>query len=143
MAFADSQANAQILYGESEGQVQVVGTVTKGDCLGYSSGWKRALATAATQIAYRCIAAEDGVDGQTIRVYFGNCLIGGARFSGGTANGALYVAEGTSNGMFTQTAPSTYTSVGVADITIRVGTMITPTLALIVPTTYDTIALAP
>jgi hypothetical protein len=55
----------------------------------------------------RCVAGEDGVSGQTITVYFGRCVIGGARFSGATAAGEVYVAEGSDNGKYTQTAPST------------------------------------
>ena len=107
MAFADGQSNAVIYYGESEARVVLVGTVTRGDAVGYSSGWKRALATVAGVVQMRCTAAEDGVSGDTVRVYFGKCIVGGARYSGATAGGAVYVAEGTSNGMYTQALPDT------------------------------------
>ncbi len=140
MAFADAQASGTILYGDSEAQVILAGAVTRGDCLGYSSGWKRALATTAAVIAYRCVAGEDGVTGQSIKVYFGNVLIGGSRFSGGTANGALYVAESTDSGKYTQTAPSTVGIHPLGDLNVAVGVMITPTIAMIAPTTQDTIA---
>jgi hypothetical protein len=130
MAFADAQANAVVIPVSDDGisTVTITGTVTKGDALGFSSGWKRALATAGGVIQMRCVALEDGVDGQRVAVCFGECYIRGGRFSGGTANGALYVAEGTSNGMYTQTIPSTS-----ADATTRVGTMLTATDALITP----------
>jgi hypothetical protein len=118
MAFADAQTGALIISGESPTSIKIVGSVSKGDAVGFSSGWKRALATAGGVVQMRCVAAEDGVDDQTIIAYFGDCIIDGDRFSGATANGAVYVAEGTSNGMYTQTAPSTATDsnkiVGVA-----------------------------
>jgi len=134
LAFSDSQSGGTILYGESPASIIISGTVSKGDALGYSGGWVRALATVATAIALRCVAAEDGVSGQTIVAYFGKCIIGG-RFSGATANGAVYVAEGTSNGMYTQTVPST-----TGDITVRVGTALNATELAIYPTTCDSIA---
>lgn len=128
MAFADAQDNAVIYYSESLAKVTLAGTVTKGDAVGFSSGWQRALATTASNVHMRCVALEDGVSGQTVEVAFGVCLIGGARFSGGTANGALYVAEGTDSGKYTTTIPS-----DTGDSTTRVGTMISTTLALITP----------
>ncbi len=107
MAFADAQSGAVIHHGESPAPILLAGAVTKGDAVGYSGGWKRALATAGGVIQMRCVAAEDGDIGQTIIAYFGDVDIGGSRFSGATVGGAVYVAEGTSNGMYTQTAPST------------------------------------
>lgn len=107
MAFADAQDNCVIKYGEDSAVIALVGTVTKGDILGFSSGWKRALATTGSVVQARCVAGEDGVDDQKITAYFGTCILEGERFSGATAGGALYVAEGTSNGQYTQTAPST------------------------------------
>ena len=127
----DAQSGAVIYYGESESRVTLVGTVAKGDSVGFSSGWQRALATTGGVIQLRCVAAEDGVAGQSIKVFFGVCLVGGTRFSGGTANGALYVAEGTSAGMYTQTIPT-----HSGDATTRVGTMISTVLALITPNYY-------
>jgi len=107
MAFADGQTSATIFYGESPASIKLAGTVVKGDAIGYSGGWKRALATVGTAIQMRCVAGEDGVSGQTITAYFGFCIVGGDRFSGGTAGSSVYVAESTSNGMYTETAPST------------------------------------
>ena len=129
MSFSDSQANAVVVpIGDGISSVTLAGTVVKGDAVGFSGGWQRALATAGGVIQMRCVALEDGVSGQRVAVCFGECYIEGARFSGGTANGALYVAEGTSVGMYTQTIPSTAT-----DATTRVGTMLTATKALVTP----------
>ena len=47
---------------------------------------------------------------------------------GEKTDGALYVAEGSSNGMYTQIAPST-----AGDATTRVGTMLSTTDAIITP----------
>jgi hypothetical protein len=130
MAFADAQANAVVVPVGDNGisTVVITGTVTKGDAIGFSSGWKRALATTGSVVQMRCVALEDGVDGQRIAVCFGECYIRGGRFSGGTANGALYVAEGSSSGQYTQTVPSTS-----GDATTRVGTMLSATEAIITP----------
>ena len=128
MAVTDSQDNAQILYGETPGQVVLGGTVKKGDSMGYSGSWVRALATTAGVIQIRCVAGSDGVSGETITVYFGPTLVGGSRFSGGTVNGKLYVAEGTDVGEYTQTAPSTS-----GDANTECGTMISATIAFVMP----------
>ena len=106
MAFADAATSATIYYGESPASIILAGTVTKGDALGYSGGWKRALATTGTAIQMRCTAGEDGVSGQSITAYFGLCIVGGDRFSGGTAGASVYVAEGTNNGKYTETIPT-------------------------------------
>ena len=76
----------------------------RGDLLGYSSGWKRALATVGTAIQARFVAAEDGVSGDVITA-FGNVKMSG--YSGGTPGAAVYAAEGTSYGCVTETAPTT------------------------------------
>ena len=128
MAFADSQANGVILYGEGEAQIVLAGTVKLGDALGYSGGWVRALATASAVIQMRCVAGEDGVSGQTIVAYFGKTLLGGSRFSGATDRGALYVAEAALSGQYTQTAPSTAT-----DATTIVGVAVGATQGLLTP----------
>jgi hypothetical protein len=118
MAFADLQTGAIIFSAQDVCRILLAGTVSKGDALGWSSGYKRALATAGGVIQIRAVALEDGVTDQYILAAFGSALIGGARFTGATANGAVYVAESTLAGQYTQTAPSTAgdatTSVGVA-----------------------------
>lgn len=107
MAFADAQTGAVIFSGETPALILLAGAVSRGDAVGFSGGWKRALATTGSIVQMRCVAAEDGVTGQYITAYFGDTEAGGDRFSGATVGGAVYVAEGTSNGMYTQTAPST------------------------------------
>jgi hypothetical protein len=128
MAFADAQTGAEILDGDGQTTVELAGTVSKGDALGYSSGWVRALATVATAVQGRLIAGEDGVAGQRIVVYCDWALIGGSRFSGATRGGAVYVAEGTASGQYTQTAPTT-----TGDANKIVGYALSPTILQIAP----------
>jgi hypothetical protein len=128
MAFADGQAACEVLEGSGEATIELAGTVVKGDILGYSSGWKRALATAGGVIQGRCVASCDGVAGQKIVAYFDYALLGGSRFSGATVGGAVYVAEGTSTGQYTQTAPST-----TADATKIVGYAISGSILMVTP----------
>lgn len=75
-----------------------------GDVLGYSSGWKRALATTGSVIQGRLVALADGESGGEVPVS-ANPVIGG--YSGATPGGYVYVAEGSDNGQITQAAPST------------------------------------
>ena len=128
MAFADSQANGQIDFGEDTSIIELAGTVKVGDAVGWSSGWVRALATVATAIQLRCVACEDGASGQKIRANFGKTLLSGSRLSGGTAGSALYVAEATSNGKYTETAPS-----DTGDCDTIVGYMISANEAILIP----------
>jgi len=128
MAFVDAGTAATVFEGEGEGTIVLSGTVVKGDILGYSSGWKQALATVATAIQGRCVASEAGVDGQRIIVYFDRVVLGGSRFSGATVGGAVYVEEGTNNGMYTQTLPTT-----TGDCTKIIGYAVSPTVLVITP----------
>jgi len=128
MAFADAQANCVIDYGEDESTITLAGTVKVGDAICWSSGWVRALATVATATQLRCVAGEDGVSGKQIKVYFGKLLLSGSRLSGGTAGSALYVAEGTSSGQYTETAPTT-----TGDCDTIVGYMLSANEAVLIP----------
>lgn len=129
MAFADAQANAVVVpTGDGISSVTLAGTVYKGDAVGFSNGWKEALATTGAVVQMRCVALEDGVSGQRIAVCFGECYLGGGRITGATAGGALYVAEGSSNGQYTQTAPSTS-----GDADTIVGYAISTTEAVLIP----------
>lgn len=109
MAFSDPGKDRQIQdsgIGPYPPTVTLAGTVTRGDVLGYDSGWKRALATAGGVIQGRLVALKDGVSGDVIPV--SPCpTVGG--YTGATVGGYVYVAEGTSNGQVTQTAPTTST----------------------------------
>src|SRR3990170_8888246 len=81
------------------------GTVIAGDLIGYSSGWKRALATVGTAIQTKLIALEGGVSGDVIEVCR-EAVIGG--FTGGTVGALVYNEEGAGvGGGYTETAPST------------------------------------
>jgi len=106
MAFADAQIGGKILDGQIPIEIELAESVVRGDALGYSSGWKRALATVGTAIQAKAVAGMDGLAGDRIIAYFGKTRVGG-RFSDCTVGGAVYVAEGTDNGKWTQTAPST------------------------------------
>ena len=125
------------MYGSNMASITVSGAVSKGDALGVSSGeFARALATVSSVVQMRCVAAKDGIDGETIDAYFGPTIISGARFSGATAGGAVYVAEGTSNGKYTQTAPST-----TGDANTIVGYALSPTIFVLIPNfNTDTVA---
>ena len=107
MAFSDSGKGRNVLdsgRGTEPGKVTLAEDCKCGDVLGYSSGWKRALATTGSVIQGRFIAMADGENGQEVPVS-PNPVIGG--YSGATAGGYVYVDEGSNNGQVTQTAPST------------------------------------
>ena len=101
--------------GTEPGKVTLAESCKRGDVLGYSSGWKRALATQGSVIQGRLVALTDGQSGDEVPVS-ANPVIGG--YSGATLGGYVYVAEGSNYGQITQTAPSTSgdanTIVGVA-----------------------------
>lgn len=105
MAFADDQSQGTIKEAALTPQITLAGTVTRGDILGYSSGWKRALATAGSVVQGRLVALQDGVSGDVIRAAQFAVVTG--RYSGATPGNAIYVAEGSDNGKVTETAPST------------------------------------
>ena len=118
MAFSDPGTGRVVLdsgRGTEPGKVTLAEDCKCGDVLGYSSGWKRALATTGSVIQGRLVALVDGKSGEEVPVSAGR-VTGG--YSGATAGGYVYVAEGTDNGEITQTAPSTggdaNTIVGVA-----------------------------
>ena len=136
MAFADSQANGIIDFGENTAKIKLASAAKIGDCIGWSSGWQRALGTTAGVIAMRCVAGEDGSTGQIIEAHFGKTGMSGTRLSGGTAGSALYVAEGTDVGKYTETAPTT-----TSDSNTIVGYMVSATEAILIPNrNVDTVA---
>ena len=104
MAFSDPGNGRIIEQGEGLVKITLAEACKAGDILGYSSGWKRALATTGTAIQGRLVAGEDGAGGDVITAYRRAVVSG---YSGGTAGGAAYVAEGTDNGQITETKPST------------------------------------
>ncbi len=107
MAFSDLGKGRIILdsgRGTQPEKVTMAEAVKCGDVLGYSSGWKRALATTGSVIQGRLIALADGKSGEDVPVS-ANPVVGG--YTGATLGGYVYVDEGSNNGRITQTAPST------------------------------------
>jgi hypothetical protein len=106
MAFSDPGQDRQIVssgMGPEAPTITLAEAVKRGDILGYSSGWKKALATVGTAIQGKLVALADGASGAVIPVS-PRAVVGG--YSGATPGGYVYVAEGTSNGQVTQTAPT-------------------------------------
>jgi len=128
LAITDSQDNAIIDHGEDEAEITLAGAVVIGDAIGWSAGWKRALATVGTAIQLRCVAAQDGATGQKIKAYFGKTLISGTRFSGGVAGAALYVAEGSDNGEYTEAVPT-----DSGDVTTKIGYTLSANEVIVLP----------
>ncbi len=60
MAFSDPGKGRIIEQGEGLVKITLGEACKAGDILGYSSGWKRALATVGTAIQGRLVAGEDG-----------------------------------------------------------------------------------
>lgn len=107
MSFADPGVGRSIVdsgRGTQPGKVTLTDSCNVGDVLGYSSGWKRALATVSSVVQGRVVALAKGVSGDVIPVS-PNPVVSG--YTGGTAGAVMYVAEGTSNGQITDTAPTT------------------------------------
>jgi hypothetical protein len=90
--------------GPNPGAILLAEACKGGDVLGYSSGWKRALATVGSVIQGRVVALKDGISGETIPISQEPVVSG---YSGGTPGSPIYAAEGTSYGQITETAPST------------------------------------
>lgn len=103
MAFADSGDRNVTAIG-MKFPITLAGTVKAGDLIGYSSGWKRALATAGTAIDARFVALQSGVSGDVIEVAPAAVVDG---MTGATPGNPIYSAEGSSNGEYTETAPTT------------------------------------
>ena len=107
MAFSDPGKGRTVLdsgRGTEPGKVTLAEDCKCGDVLGYSSGWKRALATTGSVIQGRFVALTDGDNGKEVPVS-PSPVIGG--YTGATAGGYVYVDEGSNNGQVTQTAPTT------------------------------------
>jgi hypothetical protein len=125
MAFSDPGKGRIIEQGEGLVRITLAEAVVAGDVLGYSSGWKRALATVGTAIQGRLVAGEDGASGEVITAYRRAVVSG---YSGGTPGNPVYVAEGTDNGKITETAPSTSN-----DVNTIIGYVTSTTVAALEP----------
>jgi hypothetical protein len=135
MALTDAQVGGQILDHTIKGWVTLADNCLKGDLLGYSSGWKRALATVGSVVQSKCVALMDGLSGDKIAVCFDTVRLGG-RLSGMTIGNPIYCAEGTAKGQYTETAPSTS-----GDVNKIVGYSIAVDEAIICPMSRpDTVA---
>ncbi len=107
MAFSDPGKGRVILdsgRGTEPGKVTLAEDVKSGDVLGYSSGWKRALATTGSVIQGRLVALADAKNGEEVPVSSSPVVSG---YSGATPGSYVYVDEGSNDGQITQTAPST------------------------------------
>ena len=118
MAFADDGISRKIEnsnVGPSAPTVTLAEACKRGDVLGYSSGWKRALATTSSVIQGRVVALQDGEEGDEVPVSPCPVVSG---YTGATPGSPVYVAEGSDNGKITQTAPDTSgdadTEIGIA-----------------------------
>ena len=125
MAFSDPGTGRIIEQGEGLVRITLAEACKAGDILGYSSGWKRALATVGTAIQGRLVAGEDGTSGDVITAYR-RAVVGD--YSGGTAGSAVYVAEGTDYGKITETKPTTS-----GDCDTIIGYMVSATVAALEP----------
>lgn len=107
MAFSDPGKNRSIWdksRGPQPAEVTLAEDCALGDVLGYSTGWKRGLATAGSVIQGRCVALAPGKSGKVVPVDPAPVVRG---YSGGTPGNYVYVAEGTNKGKITETKPST------------------------------------
>jgi len=106
MAFEDPGKGRNIInsnVGPEAPTVTLAEACKRGDVLGYSSGWKLALATTGTAIQGRLVALADGAIGDVIPVS-PNPVVSG--YTGATPGGYVYVAEGSDSGQITDTLPS-------------------------------------
>ena len=118
MAFADP-GTGRVIHDSGRGAEPQTVTLAEackaGDVLGYSSGWKKALATTGSVIQGRVVALRDGAIGEEVPVS-ANPVVGG--YTGTTPGNYVYVAEGSDSGEITETAPTTTgdanTIIGVA-----------------------------
>jgi len=107
MAFTDNQ-NARVILdsgrGPNPGKVVLAEACQCGDVLGYSGGWKRALATVGSVNQARLVALKGGAAGEEIPVAPDPVVSG---YSGATPGAPVYAAEGSAFGQISQSAPST------------------------------------
>ncbi len=114
-----------ILQAYGRCRITLAETVKQGDALGYSSGWKRSLATVGTVIPCELIALEAGISGDVIEAAAG-AMLGG--FTSATPGAALYQAEGSAYGEYTETKPTTG-----SDIDTVIGRILSASEVLVLP----------
>jgi len=118
MVYADAQAGGTVYALAAAISITLAGTVSKGDLIGYNSGWVRADGDA--HYHARMVALESGVTGDVIKAAIAAEV--GGRLSGMTAGSPLYT--GTAAGKYQESASTAAEVVGYA---------ITATEALIMP----------
>jgi hypothetical protein len=106
MAFADPGIGRHVICGPGPAAATVLlaAACEEGDILGYSTGWKLALGTAAAVINPQVVALKKGAIGDYIPVAV-VCVVEG--YTGGTPGGLIYVQEGSGGGDVTDTIPTT------------------------------------
>ena len=118
----------------SKFKVTLAGTVIAGDCIGYSSGWKRAKATTGTAIQTRLVALQGGVSADVIEVA-NQAVISG--FTGAAAGALVYNEEGSGvGGGYTETVPSTS-----GDVATPIGRTLSATEILVTPDTRNDVVI--
>ena len=126
MAYADSTGGGRIIkQGLFPCEITLGEGCEVGDLLGYSSGWKRALATTGTAIHAHLVAGQKGKTGDIIVAYPAAVVSG---VTGATPGTYVYLAESTLYGETTQTAPST-----TGDINAPIGQALSATEIFLYP----------
>ncbi len=120
MPFGDATTPRTVWDAELRIPITLAASVKAGDLLGYSSGWKQAIASSSAPIAAELVALECGASGETImaarRAYVGDV-------SGGTAGAEVFLSS-TAGG---------YASSPNGSVRQVVGVMATATTMLIDP----------
>ena len=106
MAFADPGVGRKVIQAPSPSGATVLlaQACEEGDILGYSSGWKLALATVGSVINPQVVALKRGAIGDYVPVA-AHCVVQG--YTGATPGALIYLAEGSASGDVTETAPTT------------------------------------
>src|SRR3972149_2967788 len=107
MAFAGPATGRNIVdsgRGTRPGTVTLAEACKVGDVLGYSSGWKRALATVGSVIQGRVVALASGAIGDVIPVS-PPPVVGG--YTRATPGNPVYVSKGRPTGKIRETTPAT------------------------------------
>jgi len=126
MVYADNTTGGRIIKsGIMPCEITLGEACEVGDLLGYSSGWKRALATTGVAIHAKLVAGQSGKTGDIITAYPAAVVEG---VSGATPGNTIYLAESTLYGETTETAPTT-----TGDINAHIGLALSTTVIFLFP----------
>ena len=110
MAFADAGVADVTITNIPNYRIRVTisDTVHRGDPIGQDANgaWKRALATTGSVVQARLVALQGGDSGEVIEAVR-SCRLSGGRITGATQGNAIYIAEGATAGLYTETKPTT------------------------------------